>query len=223
MKPDNILITANGVLKIADFGMAQPSCPVLKSDDSEGDRRYIAPEILRGTFGKAADIFSLGLIVLEMGTNCDLPDNGQAWVQLRSHSFVGVPTLTVGADFDLVRSTVGISTDKQHGIVSRREPTAGNGVADGSFGTSPYPALLQPPRFMADPYDTGSLDALVRWMLVPDPERRPTISELINWHGLAWVACRRNLAATVFEGNWGPVDGMTLLGQDTDLTMTEAG
>lgn len=55
------------------------------SDDleREGDREYIAPEILRGQYGRPADMFALGLVILEAAANVVLPDNGLPWRKLR--------------------------------------------------------------------------------------------------------------------------------------------
>ncbi|GAA6052183.1 hypothetical protein JCM3770_000784 [Rhodotorula araucariae] len=58
--------------------------------EREGDREYIAPEILSGRYGKEADVFSLGLVILEAAANVVLPDNGPAWQKLRSNDFSDV-------------------------------------------------------------------------------------------------------------------------------------
>ncbi|GAA6008814.1 hypothetical protein JCM10207_001733 [Rhodosporidiobolus poonsookiae] len=58
--------------------------------EREGDREYIAPEILGGRYGKEADVFSLGLIILEAAANVVLPDNGPEWQKLRSNDFSDV-------------------------------------------------------------------------------------------------------------------------------------
>ncbi|GAA5837877.1 hypothetical protein JCM11251_004686 [Rhodosporidiobolus azoricus] len=58
--------------------------------EREGDREYIAPEILSGRYGKEADVFSLGLIILESAANVVLPDNGPSWQKLRSNDFSDV-------------------------------------------------------------------------------------------------------------------------------------
>ena len=44
---------------------------------TEGDSRYIAPEIMQGNFSKAVDIFSLGIAMLELSCFLELPSNGK--------------------------------------------------------------------------------------------------------------------------------------------------
>ncbi|WWC71323.1 uncharacterized protein I206_105277 [Kwoniella pini CBS 10737] len=54
----------------------------------EGDREYLCPEALSGqTIGKGADIFSLGMVVLEAAVNVVLPSNGEGWLKLRHDDF----------------------------------------------------------------------------------------------------------------------------------------
>ncbi len=49
----------------------------------EGDARYLAPEMLDGRVSKSADIFSLGITLVELACDLDLPSNGIGWQQLR--------------------------------------------------------------------------------------------------------------------------------------------
>lgn len=59
--------------------------------EREGDREYIAPEVIfESKYGKPADIFSLGLILLEAACSVEIPDNGEPWHKLRCDDFSDV-------------------------------------------------------------------------------------------------------------------------------------
>ncbi|KAM4526177.1 membrane-associated tyrosine- and threonine-specific cdc2-inhibitory kinase isoform 1-T2 [Fundulus diaphanus] len=91
LKPANVLITDSGRLKLGDFGLmldmsqAGDECRngKAKEDIQEGDPRYMAPELLRGEYGPAADVFSLGVSILELACNLEVPNGGPGWQQLR--------------------------------------------------------------------------------------------------------------------------------------------
>lgn len=51
----------------------------------EGDPKYLAKEVIQGVYTKAADIFSLGMTILELASDLDLPSQGDSWHVLRSH------------------------------------------------------------------------------------------------------------------------------------------
>jgi len=74
--------------------MATP-LPVPAGLEREGDREYIAPEILElQQYGKPADVFSLGMTILETAANVCLPDNGLPWQKLRSGDLSDAPRLS---------------------------------------------------------------------------------------------------------------------------------
>lgn len=84
IKPDNIFITQSDICKLGDFGLVLDiSKNVDLSEAQEGDPKYLAPELLDGKFGKQADIFSLGMTMLELASDLDLPRGGEGWHILR--------------------------------------------------------------------------------------------------------------------------------------------
>uniref|UniRef100_A0A4W6CNF1 non-specific serine/threonine protein kinase n=1 Tax=Lates calcarifer TaxID=8187 RepID=A0A4W6CNF1_LATCA len=80
LKPANVLITDSGRLKLADFGLLlelkQKSTESVegkvREDVQEGDPRYMAPELLL-----------LGVSILELACNIEVPNGGEGWQQLR--------------------------------------------------------------------------------------------------------------------------------------------
>lgn len=68
LKPANVLVTSSGRLKLGDFGLLLELKHTtgdaveenVKDDMQEGDPRYMAPELLRGEYGPAADVFRYG-------------------------------------------------------------------------------------------------------------------------------------------------------------------
>ncbi|XP_025928760.1 membrane-associated tyrosine- and threonine-specific cdc2-inhibitory kinase, partial [Apteryx rowi] len=81
VKPANVLLGPGGC-RLGDFGcLLEPGGR--PGDGAEGDPRYLAPEALRGDLGPAADVFSLGLTLLEVAAGRELPAAGDGWQELR--------------------------------------------------------------------------------------------------------------------------------------------
>ncbi len=70
MKPENILISPSGAVKIADFGLSQANTFFqLSRDKLRGTKRYMAPEQLtRKKVDVRTDIYSLGVSCYELFT-----------------------------------------------------------------------------------------------------------------------------------------------------------
>lgn len=71
LKPQNLLVTKDGILKLADFGLARAYCPPIRPLTHEVVTLwYRAPEILLGspTYAPASDVWSVGTIFVEMVT-----------------------------------------------------------------------------------------------------------------------------------------------------------
>lgn len=91
IKPENIMIGRNGILKLGDLGLAcryRKNAPPL--DSNNGDSRYLALETLRSPPSPASDIFSFGMSIFEIAAVCcgtlepeKLPKRGKKWLALR--------------------------------------------------------------------------------------------------------------------------------------------
>jgi len=93
IKPTNFLVQENGQLLLSDFCLTIKEKEIINvaTEDFEGDSMYISPELFykdKEIINCKTDIFSLGLSILEILTNIELPKNGLNWQLIRS---IGVP------------------------------------------------------------------------------------------------------------------------------------
>lgn len=80
IKPQNILLTADGQVKVTDFGIARAlsSATITQTGTVLGSVQYLSPEQARGTtVGRAADLYALGVVLYEMVTG-QLPFDGES-------------------------------------------------------------------------------------------------------------------------------------------------
>lgn len=78
VSPSNVLVAADGVVKLIDFGIAKASAAGMQtmSGTIKGKYGYMAPEYLGGMLDARADLFALGVIAHELLTNRPLFTTG---------------------------------------------------------------------------------------------------------------------------------------------------
>ncbi|CAL8070170.1 unnamed protein product [Calicophoron daubneyi] len=178
LKPGNLLVTANCLLKICDFGLARSS-PMLESDEPSGaltmevvTQFYRSPELLLGScfYTTAIDQWSVGCILAELLTRRILFQSMNPFRQLEMiFDLLGSPT-----PLDLV-DLVGCPSLSVEFLLSRpvRPP---NHAALLSMLT---PVNQQKPVQSNDPPDTDLL-ALLTGLLSFGPSKRLTAERALN-------------------------------------------
>ena len=83
IKPQNVMLLKDGLIKVADFGIASLQNDIEEStNETVGSVHYIAPEQARGAAADArSDIYSLGIVMYEMMTG-RLPYVGKSDVEV---------------------------------------------------------------------------------------------------------------------------------------------
>jgi serine/threonine protein kinase len=99
LKPENLMLTDDGQIKIADFGIAKASATttnLTRTGLVVGPPAYMAPEQARGEeTGPAADLYSVGIIGYELVSG-SVPYSGADPVSiLHSHVYDPLPALSL--------------------------------------------------------------------------------------------------------------------------------
>ncbi|KAF9983665.1 hypothetical protein BGZ65_001554 [Modicella reniformis] len=196
IKPENVFITAAGSLKIGDFGISI-TCPVEDKDVVEGDKHYMALELLNGQVGKYSDIFSLGISMYEMVTNQvgELPGEGRLWHRLREED-VDMDEYMIGGSSQAPSSTICSSSgpsEVDQATVQFAGSTTSSSVSEpidtqlqdlvSSTGLNAY---SQCKLFSKD------LLGIIKEMLQPAFEQRPTAASILKCSAIQQILTRRN-------------------------------
>ena len=131
IKPQNIIISKEGKVKVTDFGIAKvASSSTINSSSTMGSVHYISPEQARGGYSDArSDIYSLGITIFEMLTGT-VPFDGDSTVAVAvQHIQDEIPApSTVVADIPLSIDRIVIKCTQKK--PDRRYQTAAELITD---------------------------------------------------------------------------------------------
>ena len=66
MRPVNLFLTEDGVLKLGYYGLTtQSECYSIRKTDCDGVRSF-APEVFEGEYGMKSDVWSFGIALIEL-------------------------------------------------------------------------------------------------------------------------------------------------------------
>lgn len=163
IKPQNILINAEGMVKVADFGIARVagSNTLTKGDSVMGSVHYFSPEQARGEDVTAAsDIYSVGVVMYEMLTG-RVPFDGDTPVSIALQHISTppkAPSLLVDTISPAMEQVVLTAMSKE--MRNRYRDAADmarairgalqNPQATDTFTTAPVTALQEPVRPVGD-------------------------------------------------------------------------
>lgn len=180
VKPENVLITTDGRVKVVDFGLARASAAVgnTRAGVIIGSVSYIAPEQVTGALTDArTDVYAAGVLLFEMLTG-RVPFTGDSPLAIayaHVNSDVPVVSTVVGGIPPSVDQLVRAATSRDpqlrppdagvflrvarsvRGIREPAEQPAGAWTAPAAAGAGPYGA---------GPYDAGSAVSGSRTMVV---------------------------------------------------------
>nr|CDM86939.1 unnamed protein product [Triticum aestivum] len=151
LKPDNILLDNHMVAKIADFGLSRLD---EKSQTMDANRcvtlGYCCPEyLLGGKMSVRSDIYSLGVIIIELVTGCkDIPENSN----IRPHwddDMLGIEPLKLHFHFE---------PNKQISCLLQLANDTTTSIAFSIQSVSPMPYCIQPNKGIVPPLSSCAVD-----------------------------------------------------------------
>ncbi|MBT2570234.1 Stk1 family PASTA domain-containing Ser/Thr kinase [Planococcus sp. ISL-110] len=162
IKPQNILMDAEGNVKISDFGiaMALSATSYTQTNSVLGTVHYLSPEQARGgTANKKSDIYSLGIVMYELITG-KLPFSGESAVSIAlKHLQTETPSLRETVP-DLPQSLENVVLKATAKNIQHRYQSADEMEAD--LATVLLPERLNEPKFKVpvDQDETRAMPAI---------------------------------------------------------------
>lgn len=185
IKPQNMIISRDGKVKVADFGIARAVSAQTLSSAAMGSVHYISPEQARGGYSDArSDIYSLGITMYEMVTG-RLPFEGENTVSIALAHLEDamVPPSVYNPDISLSLEQIILKcTEKKP---ERRYATANDVIGDlrkallnpeGNFVREPAPESIRDAISSGNPLDGATVQISDGELAQIKDRKRPPVS-----------------------------------------------
>jgi serine/threonine-protein kinase len=248
VKPANILVTGDDVVKLSDFGIARAvsehTLGVTQPGMVMGSVAYISPEQAQGKdLDERSDLYSVGVVLYQMLTGT-LPFTGETPVAVAlKHVSEPVPpidTAALGVSPAIAAIVAKLlrkdpadryssATELASALRERREPGVGDAFADAA--TSRFGAVAQPrPRPSASPDRAAGVPAYeevttrrgfdARWVIIPLLFVIAIAAGYFALHGSTIFAPAKDIALPALEGTSETVAQQKLLNLGLQSTVT---
>ena len=198
IKPQNIIISKEGKVKVTDFGIAKAaSSTTTVSTSAMGSVHYMSPEQARGGYSdERSDIYSFGITLFEMLTG-DVPFDGDTTVAVAVHHIqdeIMPPSEKMNGIPSSVDKIVQKCTRKK---TDQRYQSAGELIADlkkalqdpeGDFVTIPSVGAGKAENVQAKETDDVEGDGLEEDIEDISDERNPRLDSILKWIGIGIAA-----------------------------------
>jgi len=228
IKPQNILFSRDGKVKVADFGIAiaGDGATVTVGDEIIGTVQYIAPEQARGEIaGKQSDLYSLGIVFYEMVTG-KVPFTGESPVAVAMKHIQEqiVPPGRLSGDLpEQVEQVIMKALEKD---AANRYNTAEDFLEDLFYAENREEPRVAPKRINNTDYEDGDDVILRPTPSNPSKKQGKRVSPRLV-KALAGVVLLLALVAALVGGGWHLVNNVLVPPEVTvpdvrDLTQNEA-
>jgi serine/threonine-protein kinase len=209
IKPANMMLTAGGVVKLMDFGIARSSADhkLTQTGTTVGSLYYMSPEQIQGVTAPDArsDLYSVGVSLYELVTG-KRPFDGDSQFAIMSAHLAGTPVPPVTVDPrlpKLLNDVILMSVAKDAGARFQTAGALRNALSNVAAALAPLAALPPPvaaARPVAGPHVSQPPNA-AQPAQAAQPAAKP-VSHRGAWMGLGAVVAVLAIVAVVALAPW---------------------